>query len=150
MSVHNGLLTPGNEAGSRVDLYAAGLSMLCLMHCLALPLLASLLPLAGQLSENIFVHRVLVLLAAPATLWAGWKSLPIEANWPFLVTAAAGLALLMSAAFLDAVAAYEQPVTVTGALLLASAHLWRWARHRHRAARADRLAEPDKSRQSGP
>jgi len=133
-----------------VDLYATVLSMLCLIHCLALPLLTSLLPLAGQFSDDTAVHRVLVLLAAPATLWAGWNALSIEGSWPFLVTAAFGLSLLMSAAFLDAVAAYEQPVTVTGALLLASAHLWRWARHRHRAARADRLAEPDKSRQSGP
>lgn len=134
----------GDWAGrGRVDLYATGLSTLCLIHCLALPLLASMLPLAGPLSEDAVVHRVLVLLAAPATLWAGWKSLHIESSWPFLITGAGGLVLLMAAAFLNAVAPYEQPITVTGALLLASAHLYRWTRHRHGASLRDEFTESD-------
>ena len=114
----------------RLDLYAAGLSTLCLIHCIGLPLLAALLPVAGQLSENELVHRILVLLAAPATLWLGWKTLPIKGALPFIVAGFSGLALLLLAAFVDAVSAYERSLTVTGAVLLASAHLWRWARFR--------------------
>ncbi len=117
-------------SGSRLDLYAATLSALCLIHCLALPLLASLLPLAGQLSENELIHRVLALLAAPATLWIGWKSRLNRALRPFIVAALPGLGLLLAGAFVHALEAHEQAVTVAGAVLLATAHLWRWMRLR--------------------
>ena len=113
-----------------VDLYAAALSVLCLLHCLALPLLTTLMPLAGQLSENELIHQVMVLLAAPATLWAIWSALPAAATlWPFMVCASFGLVLLLLAGFVHAFEAYETWLTVVGALCLASAHLWRWSRH---------------------
>jgi len=115
-----------------VDLYAAGLSTLCLLHCLALPLLASLLPIAGQLSENEALHRGLVLLAAPATLWVVWRSLQAKGGRLFLLLGPTGLGLLTLAAFAPPFSAYERPMTVIGALVLAAAHLWRLARH-HRS-----------------
>jgi len=112
-----------------VDFYAAGLSFLCLLHCLALPLLTSLLPVAGHLSENELIHQALVLLAAPATIWAIWSSAPSAATtWPFIVVAVIGLALLLIAGFVHAAAAYETWLTVVGAACLASAHIWRWSR----------------------
>ncbi len=113
-----------------VDVYATTLSLLCLLHCLALPLLTTFLPLAGQLSENELIHQVMVLLAAPATLWAVWNSLPKAATlWPFIVGACFGLTLLLLAGFIEAFATYETWLTVVGALCLASAHIWRWSRH---------------------
>jgi len=113
-----------------VDLYAAALSFLCLLHCLALPLVTTFLPLAGQLSENELVHQVMVLLAAPATVWAVRKSRPnAQALWPFMACAAFGLLLLLLAGFVHAFHAYETGLTVVGALCLASAHIWRWFRH---------------------
>lgn len=121
---------PLGRVAGRLDLYAAALSTLCLIHCLALPLLATLLPLAGQLSETPLVHRALVLLAAPVTLWIVWQSLPMQGASVFIIAALSGLALLLLAAFSGTVAAFEQPITVAGALLLGAAHLWRWARHR--------------------
>lgn len=119
----------------RLDLYAAALSTLCLIHCLALPLLATLLPLAGQFSESPLVHRVLVLLAVPVTLWVVWQSLPVRGARVFILAALSGLALLLVAAFSETVAAFEQPITVAGALILGMAHLGRWARHRTAARR---------------
>ena len=71
MSNDQPLQVPG-KAGMGVDLYAVALSLLCILHCLALPLLAAVLPLAGMLSENETVHRGLVLASAPATLWVAW------------------------------------------------------------------------------
>ncbi len=134
MSLPSGQLATGSARASRLDLYAAGLSTMCLVHCLALPLVAVLLPLAGGMSENPYVHRALVLLAAPATLWIAWKSLPVRSSLPFLLAAFSGLGLLLIAAFIEAVATYEQAMTAAGALLLAFAHLRRWARHRSSAA----------------
>jgi hypothetical protein len=124
----------GRVAGG-LDLYAAALSTLCLIHCLALPLLATLLPLAGQLSETPLVHRALVLLAAPVTLWVVWQSLPVAGLKLFIILALTGLALLFLGAFSDTLSAYEQPITVAGALLLGVGHLWRWVRHRSAARR---------------
>lgn len=113
-----------------VDLYAAALSTLCLLHCLALPLLTTFLPLVGQLSENELIHQIMVLLAAPATAWAIKKSLPTAAaSWPFIAGATFGLILLLLAGFVETFEAYETRLTVVGALCLASAHLWRWSRH---------------------
>lgn len=131
MTAHDQQLGAIATTEGGLDLYAAGLSTLCLLHCLALPLLTTVLPIAGQLSENELLHRALVLLAAPATLWVSWQMLRRNGSLLFLVAACIGLALLVLAAFLEPMAAYEQPMTVTGALLLAGAHLWRWSRHRH-------------------
>ena len=116
--------------GSPLDLYAAGLSTLCLIHCLALPFLATLLPLAALFAENELVHQVLVLLAAPASLWVIRKVWSTKGSGLFIGAALIGLGLLLLGAFVGAVAAYEEPITVAGAILLGSAHLWRWLRYR--------------------
>ena len=118
--------------GSPLDLYAAGLSTLCLIHCLALPLLVTLLPLAAHFAENELVHQVLVLLAAPASLWVIRKVWSTKGGGLFIGAALIGLGLLLLGAFVGAVAAYEEPITVAGAVLLGSAHLWRWLRYRGR------------------
>ena len=143
MNVSNGQLSVARAGGGLLDLYAAGLSTLCLLHCLALPLLASLLPLVGQWFGNEFVHRALVLAAAPATFWVAWRFPRTKGNQPFLVVAFSGLGLLLLVAFVDAVSAYEQPITVAGALLLASAHLSRWAGHRRGALPCAESSESD-------
>lgn len=122
--------------GNVIDIYAATIAFLCLLHCLALPILVSSLSLAIPFAENETVHKILVLIAAPASLFvlfaerarSGWQ-------W-FMVVMASGLILLLAAAFVPKFAAYEQSMTVAGSVLLASAHLWR-ARHRdvsHRRA----------------
>ena len=116
--------------GSPLDLYAAALSTLCLIHCLALPLVATLLPLAAHFAENEAVHRMLVLLAAPVSLWVVWKAWSTKGHGVFIAAALIGLGLLFLGAFVEATEAYEEPITVAGAALLGCAHLWRWLRHR--------------------
>ena len=48
--------------GSQLDLFAVGVSALCLIHCVLVPVLAAALPLAAYFAESELVHRVLVLL----------------------------------------------------------------------------------------
>lgn len=112
----------------RLDLYAIGLSTLCLLHCVALPLLVALLPAVAQAAENELVHKVLVVAAVPVSLRVIWKTRPVNANRLFVGAALTGLGLLLLAAFIDAVSPYEEPITVAGAVLLGSAHLWHWVR----------------------
>ena len=107
-----------------LDLYAAGLSSLCLLHCIALPLLVTLLPVTALLLGSHWIHPLFVLLAIPATLSVIWRARP---GWSFLLTALSGLSLLTAAAFIEALVLYETPITTSGALLLAVAHLRHWA-----------------------
>lgn len=111
---------------ARLDLYAVGLSTLCVLHCVALPVLVALLPVAAQAAESEFVHRVLVVAAVPVSLRVIWTTRPLDGNRMFIGGALAGLGLLLLAAFVETVSPYEQPITVVGGVLLASAHLWHW------------------------
>ena len=113
---------------ARLDLYAVGLSTLCVLHCIALPVLVALMPVAAQAAQSEFVHRVLVVAAVPVSLRVIWVTRPLGGNWMFVGGALTGLGLLLLAAFVERVSAYEEPITVAGGLLLASAHLWHWMR----------------------
>jgi len=118
-----------------------GLSLTCLVHCLALPMLLLLAPaLSHWIALPEGMHAAILLLALPAALIAmrdGWRSHRRIA--PFIM-AVAGLALLASGlaahegwlAVTDPDAA-DRGLTSAGALTLAVAHLvnWRW---RHRGA----------------
>lgn len=126
--------SPMKPTSSLLDAGAITLSTLCLLHCLALPLLAAALPLFGVWAQAEWVHIVFVGIAAPLTGFALWRAhrqqpLPPAA----LVSAAAGLTLLLMGAlgWWPGHAA-ETPLTVAGSLLLASTHVWNaWRRHRH-------------------
>jgi len=105
-----------------LDFASVGLSGLCVVHCLALPLIAAALPLAGALADAPWVHPLLVLIAAPLSLWAvhaskAWRRFPVVA------LVGAGLILLALAAFIPALSALDTALSVTGALMIAGAHL---------------------------
>ena len=104
--------------------------MLCLLQCLALPLFVTLMPLAAQAAESELLHRILAAAAVPVSLRVVWKSLPMDGSRPFVGAALIGLGLLLLAAFVEAVSAYEEPITVTGGVLLCAAHLWHWMQQR--------------------
>ena len=115
-------------SASILDGSALGLSFMCLIHCLALPVMAAFLPLAGVLAEVEWIHKLLVLLALPITALAIMRHRKAKVLFSFIVPAVAGLAFLIAAAFIEALHDLETQLTVTGAILLASAHLWRWTR----------------------
>ena len=117
--------TPGAPTVSAVDVYAASIAMLCLAHCLALPLLISTLSLAVPFAENELVHKALVLVAAPATILAIYADARNPGRRVFIGVAILGLGLLIAGAFVPALEAYEEPVTVAGSVTLAAAHIWR-------------------------
>lgn len=137
MNSYNGQLSASELPRPRLDLYAAGLSALCLLHCLALPLLVTIMPLAALAAENELVHQILVIAAVPVSLRVIWRTLATRGNRLFVGAALGGLGLLLLAAFGEAVSAYEEPITVVGGLLLGSAHLWHWRRLTFGAGRGD-------------
>ncbi|MDE0040357.1 MAG: MerC domain-containing protein [Gammaproteobacteria bacterium] len=113
---------------ARLDLAAVGLSTLCVLHCVALPVLVALMPVVGQAAQNELVHRVLVVLAVPVSLRVIWKTRPVNDNRLFVGAALLGLALLLLGAFVEAVSRFEEPVTIAGGVVLGSAHIWHWMR----------------------
>ena len=116
-----------NTSVSALDTSAIGLSGLCMIHCLALPLVGAALPIAGSLAEAEWIHKLFVLTALPITLFAIARHQTSNARLFFMAPALLGLALLLAAAFVEELHDLETALTVTGAVLLGSAHAWRWA-----------------------
>jgi hypothetical protein len=112
-----------------LDSLAIGASMLCLVHCLLLPLVILLLPmLAHILDVPEEFHLAVFLLAVPTSLLAlraGWRQHGCRAVW---LPALSGLTLLAAGLFVAPTEAAEVAVTVAGSLLLALGHLLNWRR----------------------
>ena len=114
------------------DLLAISLSSLCLVHCLALPVLASLLPLAGAWAQADWVHWVFAFVAAPLSAWTLTRPHPHGLPRGAIALATLGATLLFSGAAEFPTHDLETPITVTGGLLLATAHLINFRRRLHR------------------
>ena len=116
-------------AAARVlDGWAVGLSGLCLVHCLALPVLAVLLPALGAWTHAEWMHVVFVLIAAPLSGRALLRPMHgRQAPAPLIFMGAVGILLLSVGAFGPGAA--DIPATVAGSLALVAAHLWNWRRH---------------------
>ncbi len=119
---------PAELPGSHrhLDLCAASLSGLCIIHCAALPFLATLIPAVAVAAEAEWLHKVLVLIAAPISLRVIAEAWTETGNRGFAVAALTGLGLLFMAAFVSSFEAYELWLTTAGAVLLGGAHLRRW------------------------
>lgn len=123
------------------DLLGITLSLTCLVHCLALPLLLLLAPALGTwIAVPEWVHAAILMLALPAATFAmkdGWRR---HGRMVPAGLAAAGLGLLAAGlvahegwiAFTDPETA-DRLLTSIGAVALVTAHLlnWRW-RHDYR------------------
>lgn len=109
--------------------FAVGLSSLCLVHCLALPAILSFAPILG-LASNEWVHKALVLLAVPTSLFVLSQSKTGLDRAIMAALVGSGITLLVSGAFVEALHDYETALTVLGAVTLATTHAYRWWRHK--------------------
>ena len=123
------------------DLLGITLSLTCLVHCLALPLLILLAPALGTwIAMPEWVHAAILMPALPAAIFAmkdGWRR---HGRMAPAGLAAAGLGLLAAGlaahegwmALADPETA-DRLLTSLGAVALVTAHLlnWRW-RHDYR------------------
>ena len=118
------------------DASAIGLSGLCLLHCLALPLLGALLPALAAWSHAEWVHAAFVLLAFPLAglaLWRSHRGRPLPARLGAL--SACGLIARTLGVLGWPAEPWETPIPVAGSVMLAGAHVWNW-RRRHARERA--------------
>jgi hypothetical protein len=110
-----------------LDGAAIAASALCLVHCLALPLVALLLPvLAVWVRWPEAFHLWALAFAVPTSIAALALGVRRHRQAAPLLLAGAGLALLAAGAVADVPELAETLLTVPGALLLAGAHLRNW------------------------
>ena len=106
------------------DGIAVSASLLCLAHCLALPLLAAALPAFTLLiGHSLLVHLLLLALALPLGLWALGRGRRHAGPMP-LRLGLVGFALMGAALLLPE--GGERALTVAGVSLVAVAHWRNW------------------------
>ena len=77
------------------------LSLCCILHCIALPVIILMIPSFASLwINNEKVHVILVLFAVPISLFAMAKSLRVHHNYKCISLAIIGLSLLVGAIFM--------------------------------------------------
>lgn len=113
----------------RLDASALGLSGLCLVHCLLLPVLAAFVPTLVVLSHAEWVHAAFLIVALPTTGLALWSvnrhhAPPVG----LLAMASLGLICLLIGAVGGPLENWHERITVAGSLLLVAAHAWNWRR----------------------
>ncbi|MEM9303071.1 MAG: MerC domain-containing protein [Pseudomonadota bacterium] len=113
--------------GRRRDLAGMAISGLCALHCLSLAALAVMLPALVVNLEAEWIHVAFVVLALPLGIDLIRVSLRTPERRSVAVQGLAGLSLLLAALLVHPLHEVEEPVTIVGALLLATAHWRRWA-----------------------
>jgi hypothetical protein len=109
-----------------LDGAAVGLSALCLIHCLALPLVVAGLPFLAQFSEG-HLHKQMLVVVLPLSIVALGLGFRHHRNSQIVAAGIAGMALLT----IGATVAHQnwglladRTFTITGALILAAAHFY--------------------------
>lgn len=125
----------GNNGGSHMDGVAAALSNLCVLHCVAWPMVAVMV--AGAVSVHgmhgpAWLHWALLLFAVPVSLLALFRGFRSH-NWhvPWLI-AGAGFGLMVAGALVH-LHPLETMLTVCGGLVIGVAHWFNSQRRKHRA-----------------
>lgn len=118
---------PTVKTASRLDQFAVGLSVLCVVQCLIAPLMLVLFPsvFAAFLAGEQF-HQILALVIVPVSLVAMFVGCRKHRQWEMLIPAGLGLAAIVGAVVAgEAVLgeAGEVGLTLLGAALLALAHV---------------------------
>lgn len=121
-----------------LDAAAVGLSAACTIHCLAIPVLAAVLPLFAAL-ESEWIHWAFLAAALPVSALALHRR---DTPALFRAGAAIGLAGLLAGALGWPDHDLETPVTVTASIILAATHIANALRI-HAARTRDDACSPD-------
>ncbi|MEO1027644.1 MAG: MerC domain-containing protein [Pseudomonadota bacterium] len=116
----------------RANALAVGLSGLCILHCLAVPILVSMTPMLGLLAEE-WIHKTLVVMTIPVSLFVLSRNTGTTDRLILMGLIAVGSILLLLGAFVESLHDFETQLTVSGALVLSLTHATRWWLHRRAA-----------------
>jgi hypothetical protein len=120
------------KSSNWLDGAAVGLSALCLIHCLALPLLVAGLPFLAQFSEG-HLHVQMLFLVLPLSIVAlGLGFRHHRSTW-IVLTGVLGMLILVvgaTVAHSQLGLSADRAFTIVGALVLATAHFYNTVRTR--------------------
>lgn len=106
-----------------MDNAAVALSMICVLHCLALPIVVVAVPsLLSGVGHSDITHFILFLIALPLSGFAMVYGYRVHKKLRYGIAAAVGVLVLGGGLMLHGLA-YEVYVTLIGAVTLAGAHL---------------------------
>jgi len=124
-----------------VDRFAVSVSVLCLAHCLLLPILIVALPTLGQsIIASETVHLWLVYAVIPTSLFALGVGCKQHKRFSFMLFGLLGLSFLVLGVAVESIGLdhhWEQPFTVTGALFIAFAHIRNFLECRKSSCKCD-------------
>jgi len=115
-----------SESVRLLDRVAITLSGLCVLHCLAMPLLLIMLPFIGQISEDHF-HLQMLLLVIPVSSFALLLGFRRHRHTGTLIGGIAGMLLLLAGGtwvHSEIGLLADRLTTIAGSLLLATAHFY--------------------------
>ena len=120
------------------DQIAIALSAICIVHCLTVPILVAVLPLAAiSLGSDVHFHSLMLWLVVPTSLVGFALGFRIHRKAPIVVLGLVGIVVLAAAAVWGHSSwteSYEILVSVVASLILGAAHWlnFREVRRRHR------------------
>jgi hypothetical protein len=117
-----------------LDGAAVGLSALCLIHCLALPLLVAGLPFLAQFAEG-HLHAQMLVVVLPLSFIALGLGYRHHRNLKIVAAGAVGMLILTIGATVahdNLGLAADRLFTIVGALVLATAHFYNSVQTRER------------------
>lgn len=126
---------------SLTDRAAIGLSALCTLHCLALPLALVLIPSLGALNlNNESVHTWMIFAVVPTSAYALTMGCRQHKRYALLALGGLGLACLISALVLVETLLHHSPyaefveksLTTVGSLFIAIGHVYNFRLCRHK------------------
>lgn len=123
-----------SKSTSWLDGAAVGLSALCLIHCLALPLLVAGLPFLAQFSEG-HLHLQMLVVVLPLSIVALGLGFRHHRNMKIVLGGVAGMLILVlgaTVAHTELGLSADRAFTIAGALTLATAHFYNSVRTRER------------------
>ena len=119
-----------NDMQPKTDALAVGLSALCILHCLLVPVIVIAAPsMASYFFADEAFHIWMVIAVIPVSaiaLYNGWKQHQVL---KVSVVGAIGLLLLSSAAFLGhelLSESWERYITLIGTSTITLAHMWNY------------------------
>jgi len=123
-----------SNSSNWLDGAAVGLSALCLIHCLALPLLVAGLPFLAQFSEG-HLHAQMLVVVLPLSIIAFGLGYRHHRSTRIVLTGVVGMLTLVTGATVahsQLGLAADRSFTIVGALVLATAHFYNSVRTRER------------------
>lgn len=117
----------GDRRTNLIEGAAVSASLLCLVHCLALPLLLLLLPgIIGLFAQSDAFHYAALALVVPSAFAAFWLGYQRHRACGPVLLGLAGVASLVIALLPGAGEGVELWFTVAGSMLLIAGHMMNW------------------------